>query len=72
MTGGHNGMKTPSRRTRVLAMIGFVLAAAAAGVAGYHLEQAVGQPLLRYLPLALVVAVGVVVAVRSGLIPPKK
>lgn len=65
-------MRTPNRRTRVLVVIGFVLAAVVAGVAGYYLERAVGQAWVRYLPMALVVVAAVITAVRAGLVPPKK
>lgn len=53
-------------------MLGFLLAAVIAGVAGYYLEQATGQFWVRYLPMAVVNAAAVFALFRAGLIPPKK
>ncbi|HEX7306775.1 hypothetical protein, partial [Lentzea sp.] len=65
-------MKASSRRNRVFAVLGFLLAAVLAGVAGAYLEEATGQIWVRFLPLAVVVVVAMIAMFRSGLIPPKK
>ncbi|WP_177229671.1 hypothetical protein [Lentzea albida] len=56
----------------MFAVLGFLLAAVLAGVAGAYLEEATGQIWVRFLPLVVVVVVAMIAMFRSGLIPPKK
>jgi hypothetical protein len=52
-------MSQRSRGRRVLVVLGFIVAAAAAGIGGYLLESATGQEWTRYLPMAVVVTAAV-------------
>ncbi|UVS80548.1 hypothetical protein [Actinokineospora sp. UTMC 2448] len=57
-------MTGPTLRAKILATIGLITAAAAAGVLGGLLEESTGHTWLRYLPMIPVIAIAVVLVLR--------